>query len=343
MAGKAGLLEIQGRELITHQLLPERKLPEVHLPTLKDIERAQERIKGVAARTPLVESPALSKRFNRTVFLKLECFQPIRVFKIRGAYNKISQVKSKRVVAVSSGNHGIAVAYCSRLFGKTCTVIVPENAVQEKLDTIREFGAEVLKFGKYHNEREAKAQEFVKDGATMVHPFNDPEIMAGQGTAGIEIVEQLEEFDSVVVPVGGGGLISGIAIAVKSRRPKAKVFGVEPAGAAKLHASREAGRMISLEAPKSIADGLIPPSLGDNTFAATQRYVDGSYVVSDDEIISAMRIIAREAHIFPEPSGAASTAVLLANRGVEMLGERVVLVVSGGNVSLNLLKEVLSP
>src|SRR6266498_5118497 len=163
------------------------------LPTVEDIRTAARRIDGVASETPLVESPSLSRILGREVYLKLECFQPIRVFKIRGAYNKISQLSSKNIVAVSSGNHGIAVAYSSRLLGKNCTVILPETAIQEKVDTIIEYGAEAIKYGKYTIDRDAKAKEIIsKTGATLVHPFNDPDIIAGQGTCGLEIANQLD-------------------------------------------------------------------------------------------------------------------------------------------------------
>ncbi len=310
---------------------------------MTDIVQAQDRISGVAVKTPLVESPSLSKIFGREIYLKLECFQPIRVFKIRGAYNKISQVSEKSVVAVSSGNHGMAVAYCARILGKKSTIVLPETAVQEKVNTIVEFGGEVLKYGKYHRDREAKARELVMTtGAAFIHPFNDPAVIAGNGTCGLEIVDQLDEFDSVVVPVGGGGLISGIAMAVKMNRPKVRVFGVEPVGAAKMEAAMKTGHPVDLESPKSIADGLIPSSVGDLTLEACKRYVDGLFTVSDDEIVSSMKLLIKEAHIFPEPSGAASTAAILAQRDIQRLGDRVVVVVSGGNISLRLLAETLS-
>lgn len=313
------------------------------LPSLDGIKDAARRISGVAVRTPLVESPILSEKFDLEIFLKLECFQPIRVFKIRGAYNKISQLSAKKIVAISSGNHGLAVAYCSRLLGKKCTVVVPETIVQEKYDAIIENGAEVIKFGKYHADREAKAREIVtKTDATLVHPFNDPDIIEGQGTCGLEICEQLGKVDSVIVPVGGGGLISGISIAVKGLRPSAKVFGVEPSGAAKMQAALKAGRPVLVEPPRSIADGLMPSIVGDLTLAACQKYVDGVFSVSDEEILQAMGILIRSAHIFPEPSGSAGLALLLSERKGEKLGDRVVLVISGGNISLELLKRTLS-
>lgn len=313
------------------------------LPGIAEIEAARKRIEGVAVRTPLVESPALSRRLGREVYLKLECFQPIRVFKIRGAYNKLSQVKAESVVAVSSGNHGMAVAFSARAFGKKCTVFLPENPVKEKADAIAEYGAEVVKFGKFHNEREEKArQEAERTGAALIHPFNDPDVIAGQGTCGLEISEQLPEADSIVVPVGGGGLISGISIAVRAKSPRTKVFGVEPATAAKLTAALKAGKLVSVENPHSIADGLMPPSVGDLTFKAISENVSGVFTVSDEEILDAMKSLIREARIFPEPSGAASLAPLLAARDVERLGKKVVLVISGGNVSQKLLAQILS-
>ncbi len=318
-------------------------MPPEKLPRLADIEAAAERISGVASRTPLIESPALSRRFGITVFLKLECFQPIRVFKIRGAYNKISQMSAKKIVAASSGNHGIAVAYSSRMLGKQCTVVVPEAAVKEKLDVIQEYGADVVKFGKYHSDREMKAREIASQtGATFVPPFNDRDIIAGQGTCGLEIAQQLEDFESVIVPVGGGGLISGISIAIKSLKPSARVYGVEPTGAAKMQASLSAGKIVTIDEPKSIADGLIPAAVGDLTLEACQKNVDAMFSVPDDEILSAMKLLIHQAHIFAEPSGSAPLAVLSKVEKSSKLGGRVVLVISGGNVSLNLLDRLLS-
>src|SRR5216117_1681560 len=236
------------------------------LPTIEDIRTAARRIDGVASETPLVESPSLSRILGREVYLKLECFQPIRVFKIRGAYNKISQLPGKKIVAASSGNHGIAVAYSSSMLGKQCTVVVPEAAVKEKLDVIQEYGADVVKFGRYHSDREAKAREIAgQTGATFVPPFTTPDVIAGQGTCGLEIAQQLDDFDSVIVPVGGGGLISGISIAIKSLKPSARVYGVEPNGAPKMQASLSVGKIVTIDEPKSIADGLIPASVGELT------------------------------------------------------------------------------
>jgi threonine dehydratase len=313
------------------------------LPGLKEIEAASDAIAGVASRTPLVESPALSRLVHRKVYLKLECFQPIKVFKIRGAYNKVSQVKEGRVVAASSGNHGIAVAYSSRLLGKKCTVVVPEAAVKEKVAAIQDFGAEVVKSGRLSEEREAKALEIARTtGATFVHPFNDPDIIAGQGTCGLEIAQQLADFETVLVPVGGGGLISGVSIALKQQGRRAKVIGVEPQGAPKLTSALAAKKVVHVPNSGSIADGLIPSALGELTFSACSRYVDGAVAVSDDDILRATGAMVNSAGYIAEPSGAASLAPLLSSPS-SVPGESVVLVVSGGNISKDLLKRVLTP
>jgi threonine dehydratase len=312
------------------------------LPTIEEIRKAQDRIAGVASITPLVDSPSLSKRYGMEIFLKLECFQPIRVFKIRGAYNKLRQTSEKKIIAVSSGNHGIAVAYASRALGKKCTVILPEDAVQEKVDSILEYGAQVIKFGKYHIERDAKARELVKStGALYVHPFNDFDVIAGQGTCGAEVASQLDDFDSVLVPVGGGGLISGIAIALKSLKPKVKIFGVEPAVSPKLSTSLNEQKLVSVPPAHTIADGIMSSTLGDLTFDACSKYVDGVYSVSEEEILSAMKILIKQARIFPEPASAATLAAIVANKNLERLGRRVVLIISGGNVSQKLLSQLL--
>lgn len=311
------------------------------IPGLRDIEDAQKRIAGVAARTPVVESPALSKLSGRQVFLKLECFQPIKVFKIRGAYNRISQVKEKGVVAASSGNHGIAVAYSSRLLGKKCTVVVPETIVREKAETITEYGAELVKAGRFSHERETKAREIARTtDSAFVHPFNDADVIAGQGTCGLEISQQLREFDSVLVPVGGGGLISGISIALKSQGRKPRIFGVEPENAPKLSGALSAKRIVTIASPSSVADGLMPSALGDLTYDACSRFVDGAFTASEEEILDATRVMVKEAKIIAEPSGAAPLAPLLSHR--EGLGERVVVVVSGGNISRDVLLRVLA-
>jgi len=275
------------------------------------------------------------------VYLKLECFQPVRVFKIRGAYNKISLLRQPSVVAASSGNHGIAVAYSSRLLSKKCIVVVPENAVSEKVETIAEYGAEVVKAGRYSSEREAAARKIAEDsGAAFIHPFNDPDVIAGQGTCGLEIAHQLDDIDAVIVPVGGGGLISGVSTALKALRPRTRVYGVEPQSAPKLSEALKAKKVVTVPSPASVADGLIPSSLGEITYEICSRNVDGSFVASEDDILRATRTMVREARVFAEPSGAAPLAPLLSGASPSV-GGRVVLVVSGGNISHQLLAKML--
>lgn len=311
------------------------------LPGLREIEAAAERIAGVASRSPLIESPALSKLTGHEVYLKLECFQPIRVFKIRGAYNKISRLSQPRVVAASSGNHGIAVAYSSNLLSKKCTVVVPENAVSEKVATITEYGADVVRAGRYSSEREATARKIAEDtGAAFIHPFNDPYVIAGQGTCGLEIAHQLDDIDAVLVPVGGGGLISGVSTALKAVRPKTRVYGVEPQSAPKLTEALKAKKVISVPSPASIADGLIPSALGELTYRICSKNVDGSFTASEEEILRATGAMIREARILAEPSGAAPLAPLLSS-SERSIGRRVVLIVSGGNISHELLAKML--
>ena len=312
------------------------------LPGIREIEEASNAIQGVASRTPLVESPGLSRLIGKEVYLKLECFQPIKVFKIRGAFNKISRVREPSVVAASSGNHGIAVSYSARLLGKKCTVVVPETAVKEKVDAIEDFGAEVVRAGRLSEERETRARGIARaTGACFVHPFDDADVIAGQGTCGLEISEQLDGFDTVLVPVGGGGLISGISIALKSRSPGARVYGVEPEGAPKLSSALAAGKIVRVQEPRSAADGLIPSALGELTFRACARHVDGAYTASEDEILRATVAMVNTARVVAEPSGAAPLAPLLSGSG-RVSGERVVVVVSGGNISRDLLAKVLS-
>ena len=297
----------------------------------------------MAVRTPLVDSPALSKRFGKEVYLKLECFQPIRVFKIRGAYNKISQTKENSVVAVSSGNHGIATAFSARAFGKKCTVILPENPVQEKADAIAEYGATILKFGKYHNEREAKANEIVKEtGAALIHPFNDP--ADHRRTGDLRPGDSRAAFRLRLGRGSGRRRRAGLGHRDGREVEEAQGEGLRRRAYDRGQADRalKAGKIISVQDPHSIADGLIPPSLGDLTFEACSKYVDGVFMVSDDEILAAMKADHQGSEDIPGAIGAAGIAALLAGRDTGRLGNRIVFVISGGNVSQKLLAQVLA-
>jgi threonine dehydratase len=314
--------------------------------TLSAIQEAKVRIVNVAYRTPLYYSQRLSALTKANVYLKLESYQPIRVFKIRGAANKILKLnpdeRKRGLIAASSGNHGLAVSYLAKMTGTHATIVVPTNAVQEKVKAIEEYGATVVKHGLFHDERFEKALEIQKaTGAVLIPPFDDPDVIAGQGTAGLEIFEDLPEVERVIVPIGGGGLISGISIAVKSLKPSVKVLGVEPEKASSMCQSIKNGKITRLSDTTSIADGLAAREPGALTYEIVKRNVDDIVLVSEEQIEKAVFTAMNECHLVIEPSAAAAIAALL-EKIRPKLEEKVVVVVSGGNVSLKTLAAVLS-
>lgn len=298
------------------------------LVTLDDIRAAAERIRGVAVYTPLMHASGLG--------LKCENFQPMGAFKFRGALNMLAQLSPEAlaagVVTFSSGNHGQAVALAAQRIGTRAVVVMPETAPRVKVDGVKRYGAEVIFAGTTSLHRKARAEaELAARGLTMVPPFDHAMIIAGAGTTGLEIVEQCPELREVYAPVGGGGLIAGIAAAIKGLRPDVRVIGVEPSGAAKMTASRAAGHPVTLEKTSSIADGLMAVRPGEITFAHVQALVDDIVRVDDRAIASAIGWLFREARIVAEPSGATSVAGALQQGGPLKTG--AVAVVSGGNVS----------
>lgn len=298
-----------------------------------DVRAAATRIAGVARRTPLVEVGGINSEPAFTV--KCENMQPGGAFKIRGAYNMLAQLspdaRAAGVITYSSGNHGQAVALAAQLLGVTAVVVMPETAPRVKVNGAERLGAEVLFAGTTVLDRKSRAEsEAAARGLTMVPPFDHPWIIAGQGTCGLEIVEQRPSVSVVYAPVGGGGLMSGIAVAVKALRPAVRVVGVEPAGAPKMTASRAAGCPVTLPKTASIADGLVAVRPGDLTFAHVQAMVDEVLTVDDGEIASAVKWLFDNAKVVAEPSGAASVAAVLRGKQV---GEDAVAVISGGNVS----------
>jgi len=314
--------------------------------SLTAIQDASRRIAGYAYKTPLYHSPALSKATNANVYLKLECYQPIRVFKIRGAANKILQLPSEErirgLVAASSGNHGVAVSYIAKLTDTQATIVVPTTVVEEKVRAIEEYGAKVVREGLFHDERFAKALEIQKTtGAVLIPPFDDPDIIAGQGTIGLEIHESLPDVDTVIVPIGGGGLISGIATAMKNLNPRAQVFGVEPERASSMYQSVKNGKITHLSDTTSIADGLATREPGNLTFNCVRKYVDDILLVSEEDIERAVFTTMKECHLVIEPSAAAAVAALLQKLHPRK-DTKIVVVVSGGNVSMKLLQTILS-
>ena len=312
---------------------------------LSMIHEASGRIKEYAYRTPLYPCPGLSRLTNRSVYLKLESYQPIRVFKIRGAANKILQLspeeRGRGLVAASSGNHGLAVSYLAKLTGSNATIVVPTNAVEEKVRAIEECGAKVVKEGLFHDERFAKALEIQRStGAVLIPPFDDPDIICGQGTIGLEIIADLPDVDAVLVPIGGGGLISGIATAIKSLKPNARVFGVEPERASSMYQSVRAGKIVQLRDTTSVADGLAAREPGNLTFDCVRRHVDEILLVSEEEIEKAVFTTMKECHLIVEPSAAAAVAAACKLRLAK--DAKIVVVVSGGNISLKLLQALLA-
>ena len=306
--------------------------------TSRDIQEAAEGLRGIARRTPLIYVEELGAH------LKLENEQPVGAFKIRGAYNAIRKLadgaRKRGVITFSSGNHGQAVAYAAKQFGVRAVIVMPETAPAVKVEGVKQWGGEVVLAGRTSEDRRIKAEEIAaRDGLAVVPPFDHADIVAGQATVALEIVEQLPEVETVVVPVGGGGLISGIVAGLAAVDSKAVVWGVEPAGAPKLHHSLAAGAPVQLERTASIADGLITLSVGAIPFAELSRQRDrmrGVVLVEDDSIRAAVQFLWRTRRLAVEPSGAATTAALLA--GLVPRSRTTVLVVSGGNVDRSLLE-----
>ncbi|MDG6922342.1 MAG: threonine/serine dehydratase, partial [Nitrososphaerota archaeon] len=277
---------------------------------------------------------------------KLECYQPIRSFKIRGASNKILSIPKsdlrKGIITASSGNHGLAVADVANKLGVNATIVLPETVIQEKLKMIRSLGARTVLFGRQQDERQRKAVEIQEhEGQLFIQPFNDLEIIAGQGTCGLEIIEDLPEVESVFVPIGGGGLISGVASAIKleEKTSHVKVIGVQPEGSPSMYESWHKGELASIEQSKTIADGLSVRKPGDITFAHVKKLVDEIVLVNDEEILDATARLLKEEHVMAEPSGAASFAALVKSK--KILGKSVA-IISGGNISSEMLSKVVA-
>jgi threonine dehydratase len=302
------------------------------LVTLDEIRAAAARIRPAVAQTPLLRVGDGATRHS--FHLKCEHFQPMGAFKLRGAYNVLSQLgpeaRAAGVITYSSGNHGQAVALSAQLLGMRAVVVMPGTAPRVKVDGTRKYGAEVIFAGRTSDDRRLRAEaEAAAHGYAIVPPFDHRQIIAGAGTVGLEIVEALDGLSAVFVPVGGGGLLSGVAAAIKGMRPEVKVIGVEPAGSASMGTSRAAGQPVRLPSTASIADGLLTLRPGDLTFAHAQALVDDMVTVTDDEISAAVRWLHREAGLVVEPSGAAATAAVLVSGPAQ---DGVVAIVSGGNV-----------
>jgi threonine dehydratase len=314
--------------------------------TLRDIESARTLLHGVTLRTPMVRANLPD---GRQIYVKPECLQPVGSFKLRGAYNKIASLtpeeRERGVVAHSSGNHAQGVAYAARMQGVKATIVMPATAPAIKLDATRAMGAEVVTVGPASEERIRKAEELEKErGLAPVPPYNDEKIIAGQGTIGLEIIDEMPFPGVVLVPVGGGGIISGIATAIKEQNPRVKVIGVEPEFAADARASFKSGQIQSVSgesAARTLADGLRSQSIGPINFEHIRKYVDDIITVSESEIRQAMRQLLFSARILAEPSGAVTTAAVMFRASELPDAAPYVAVVSGGNIEPKLFMEIL--
>lgn len=315
---------------------------------LSDIRAAAGRLRGVAAVTPVFTSRTLDDLAAARVFVKCENLQRGGAFKIRGAYNRMAVLTedelARGVFAYSSGNHAQAVAIAAGLLGTTAVVLMPEDAPATKLEATRGYGAQVVTYDRHADDRASLGARMSKErGLTLVAPYDDPQVMAGQGTVASELLEQAPDLDALLVPVGGGGLAAGCATATAALRPRVRVFGVEPEAGDDHRRSLEQGRRMVLPAvPDTIADGLQAEAPGELTFEVNRRLLAGVATVSDDQIVEAMRFLFERMKLVAEPSGAAGVAALLARRVPEgVQGRRVGVVISGGNVGADRFEELL--
>ncbi|HEX9112398.1 MAG TPA: threonine/serine dehydratase [Terriglobales bacterium] len=314
--------------------------------SLQDIRAAQTRLDGIAVRTPLLEWTSASD--PRKLYLKLENLQPIGAFKLRGAYNKVASLtdeeRRRGVISYSSGNHAQGVAYAARALGVKAIIVMPGNAPNNKLEATAALGAKVVTVGPSSEERRLRAEQLAAEhGYVIVPPYNDEKILAGQGTVGLEILEDLPSVETVLVPVGGGGLISGVSAAIKLSNPKVKVIGVEPEVAADAQASLRAGHVVSFTADQvtqTLADGLRTQSIGAINFEHIRAYVDDIVSVKEDEIRLAMRALSGDSKTVAEPSGAVAPAAFLFHASELPLAKIHVAVISGGNIDPEMLAEL---
>ncbi len=331
---------------------PPRRSPrtttESQLPVIThaDVLQARRLLTGRIHRTPLVTSRTLGEICGGThTYLKLENFQRTGSFKPRGALNKVFHLtdaqKQAGLVAASAGNHAQAVAYAATSVGVRCIVVMPETAPQSKVEASRRYGAEVVLEPSFADAFRKADELRAEMGYTFIHPYDDEHVIAGQGTVGLEIIEDLPDVDAIVVSTGGGGLVVGIAAALKATHPHVRVVGVEPEGAAGLYAALDAGSVVQLERIRTIADGLATPNTGRIVLEHARTLVDEVVLVSDDDIIQAMLFLLERSKLMAEPAGAARVAAMLSGKISFPAGTRVAVVISGGNIDLSRLRPLL--
>jgi threonine dehydratase len=313
--------------------------------SLDTIKKAAELIRDKIIRTPLVYSPSLSRRFDANIFLKMENLQKTGSFKIRGATYKLLSINKdggvSSVVAASAGNHAQGVALAAKNAGLASTIVMPEWSSISKQEATRGYGGEVICFGQNIDESLSKAQELAGEQKLFIHPFDDPDIIAGQGTIGLEILEELNDTDMILVPIGGGGLISGIASSLKALRPGIKIIGVQAAACPSAQASLRKGKPVRVTSRQSIADGISVKQIGNHNFKIIKKLVDDVVLVEEEEIAAAMLMLLEQKKILAEGSGAVGLAALV-NESVKVPSKaNVILLISGGNVDSPLLGRIL--
>ena len=323
--------------VVSHQT-PMRK----YAASIEDVRSAAERIKRVGHRTPVLTSKTLDQLAGRKLFFKCENFQKVGAFKFRGGWNAVSMLSDdeaeKGVCTHSSGNHAQAVAYSAQKRGIPAYIVMPNNSPDVKLNAVKGYGANVTLCEPTLEARRTTLDGIAKKtGAAVIHPFNNPNVIAGQGTAALELIEEIKELDAVIAPIGGGGLMSGTCITTRSLLPKAKLFGAEPKGADDAYRSLKEGRMLPQENPNTICDGLLT-SMGENTWNILKDHLNDIYTVSDDEVIKAMKLIWERMKIIIEPSCATPVAVVMSPEFKQLEGiEKIGIILTGGNIDLSKL------
>lgn len=320
-----------------------------HLPTIEDIINAQKLLAGTVRKTPLQTSRTFSGLAGTNLFLKLECLQVTGSFKVRGAFVKISGLSDKQagygVIAASAGNHAQGVAYAAMIKKIPCTIVMPENASPAKVAATRSYGAKVIRRGANYDDAWEATQEIAKaEGKTIIHAFDDPDIIAGQGTIGLELLQDLPDVDRIYLPVGGGGLASGVAIAVKSRKPDVKIIGVESKAFPAMKESLVKGSLQCTKRGYSIADGIAVKQPGELAREILSKYIEDIVLIDDASIVKTMFLMMERTKLVAEPAGAASLAYLLSNGSSYPGGrsDKVVTIISGGNVDMYLLGQVVA-
>lgn len=314
--------------------------------TLESIKEAQRVLEGVVKKTPILESPSLGKDLDGEVYLKMENLQRTGSFKIRGAMNKIESLteeeKKRGVIASSAGNHAQGVALGATAKGIKATIVMPETAPMAKVIATKNYGAEVVLCGQVYDDAYNKACELQKEsGAVFLHPFNDEYVISGQGTIGLEILEDMPDVDIVVVPIGGGGILAGIAKAIKSIKPSVRVIGVQTENVPSMQEALKAGHPVEISAIPTIADGIAVRKAGDKTFEIIKECVDEVITVTEDEIISAIFLLLERNKVLAEGAGATAVAAVLAKK-VQCKGQKICAVVSGGNIDITVVDRVIN-